>query len=502
MVELAEAEGTYVLAAAAENAVALAPPGEEYTAFTGALVSVLNEGMESEPQILDLNTVFRGIQSILRQQSRPDPQCLARNHIGRMAFAKNRAYRPEPSEELRLAPGLPAAMHDLHTARSLADTLQTVADGSVNGLGYELASVHLVRTDGDLVVAALSGNTVAEMQINGRVGPREAWEQRLKTGEAWGELRFVPHSAARLLDEDGVPEWLDDGQRSYPEGGWHPADRLFAPLYTPSGAGGMSRELIGVISVSHPRSGLRPNEKQREALQAYAFHAAVALSNARLRANMQRALVRLEREQQALRASEESFRQAFEHAPSGVVVMETGGDASGRIIRSNDALCRLLGRPASAMHRYSLIDLVHPEDVGPMLRTFTEGGRVDLRLGKRNGTYVWVSLRHSIIADAADGPRFLLTHVEDIEERKCREFQLLHQINNDALTGLRGQARFRGHLNRLLRKSGHVLSDSKVDQVPPQDYPAHHVHVAATNGDTGDSMRGLGRFFRTILRTR
>lgn len=88
---------------------------------------------------------------------------------------------------------------------------------------------------------------------------------------------------------------------------------------------------------------------------------------------MQRALVRLEREQQALRASEESFRQAFEYAPSGMAIAEMGGDQHGRLLRTNDALCRLLGRPASVLRRYSFADLVHPEDIGTLLRTSAEG---------------------------------------------------------------------------------------------------------------------------------
>ncbi|MFD5796432.1 caspase domain-containing protein [Streptomyces diastatochromogenes] len=73
MAQLAEAEGTYVLAAAAENAFALAPPGEAYTAFTGALVRVLTDGIADAPELLDLDTVFRGMQSILRRQGTPNP---------------------------------------------------------------------------------------------------------------------------------------------------------------------------------------------------------------------------------------------------------------------------------------------------------------------------------------------------------------------------------------------------------------------------------------------
>uniref|UniRef100_A0AAU3HXA4 Diguanylate cyclase CdgB n=1 Tax=Streptomyces sp. NBC_01393 TaxID=2903851 RepID=A0AAU3HXA4_9ACTN len=448
----------------------------------------------------------------------------------------------EPYVRLATLRQLHQVMADMNTARSLADTLQTVADGVVTGLGYELACVNLVRPDGDLVVAALAGNPAAEALITGRVGSRESWERRLTMGEAWGDLRFIPHTEGWVLDEDDVPQWYTDGPAPRFEDEWHPSDRLFAPLYTPNvNSGGSSGgnsgaghgELIGVLSVDRPRNGRKPGAWGREALQMYAFQAAIAISNARLRANMQRALVRLEREQQALRASEESFRQAFEYAPSGMAIAEMGGDQHGRILRTNDALCRLLGRPASAMRRYSFSDLVHPEDIGTLLRTSAEGGRAELRLGRRDGTYVWVHLRNSVVADAADGPRFLLTHVEDIEDRKRRELQLAHRASHDALTGLPNSAELRSRLGaRLCRRPaslppgavasldaayGHGdFTDPLSGEYDDNGHPAydgnghgfdfragaeafeafdHHVHTIAPEGETDDGTKGLAVLF-------
>ncbi len=450
----------------------------------------------------------------------------------------------EPYVRLATLRQLHRVVAELNTARSLADTLQTVVDGIVVGLGYELACVNLVRPDGDLVVAAFAGDPAAEALITGRVGSRTSWERRLTMGENWDGLRFIPHTEGWILMEDDVPQWHTDGPDPRFEDEWHPEDRLYAPMYASGG------ELLGVISVDRPRNGRRPGAWGREALQMYAFQAAIAISNARLRANMQRALVRLEREQQALRASEESFRQAFEYAPSGMAIAEMGGDQHGRLLRTNDALCRLLGRPASVLRRYSFSDLVHPEDIGTLLRTSAEGGRAELRLGRRDGTYVWVSLRNSVVADAADGPRFLLTHVEDIEERKRHELQLAHRASHDSLTGLPNSAELRSRLGaRLCRRpqsvratavealdaafegrdghTGHVGHDGyevRVEaggagehgfqadgpdgftgtdpfefsgaQAAPADGPYdHHVHTVAPATDVDDGTKGLAVLF-------
>ncbi|OAR26301.1 diguanylate cyclase [Streptomyces sp. ERV7] len=427
----------------------------------------------------------------------------------------------EPYVRLATLRQLHQVVTDLNTARSLADTLQTVADGVIAGLGYELACVNLVRPDGDLVVAAFAGNAAAEALITGRVGSRASWERRLTMGEGWGDLRFIPHTEGWVLLEDDVPQWYTEGPEPRFEDEWHPQDRLYAPMY----ASGGGRELLGVISVDKPRNGRRPGAWGREALQMYASQSAIAISNARLRANMQRALVRLEREQQALRASEESFRQAFEYAPSGMAIAEMGGDQHGRLLRTNDALCRLLGRPAAVMRRYSFADLVHPEDIGLLLRTSAEGGRAELRLGRRDGSYVWVSLRNSVVADTADGPRFLLTHVEDIEERKRHELQLAHRASHDSLTGLPNSAELRARLSARLCQRPYAVGATAVevldaayggahdgrgetpghavcapggfdfDPVPGGGPFDHHVHMVAPEGDVDDGSKGLAVLF-------
>ncbi|MFD7840560.1 diguanylate cyclase domain-containing protein [Streptomyces sp. NPDC059761] len=360
---------------------------------------------------------------------------------------------------------LQSAVQDLHQGRSLAETLELVSSGIVSKLGFESSFVHLVRPDGNLVVAAGSGSPEVEHLIVGKIGIRASWDRRLSLGTIRDNLHFIHHSQAQLLDNDSVPEWRTDAPEPHSENDWHPADRLFAPMYAPD------RELLGVISVGRPRTGRHPGSAQREALQAYTFQSALAITNSRLRANMQRALLRLEREQEALRASEISFRQAFEYAPSGLVISELGGEMHGRMLRTNDALCRLLDRPASVLRRYSMADLVHPEDLGTLLSTPVEAGRTELRLGRRGGTYVWVSLRNSVVSDSADGPRFLLTHVEDIQDRKLRELELTHRAFHDQLTGLPNLSELEARLS------------NQICQDPNTEPSNSHSHTTTPAGD-------------------
>ena len=349
---------------------------------------------------------------------------------------------------------------DLNATRDLKETLQAVVDGVVSGLGFGVAAVNLVRADADLEVAAVAGNDDLRKAMAGQIGSREGWDRILATAERWGPLRFLDHRSG-VADVGDVPSWIPDAPTSDHPQAWHPRDALLAPLYTPGG------DLVGVLSVDLPVDGLRPAPWRREVLGMFAAQAAIAVDNARLRSEMQRAVTRLQREQLALRASEESFRQAFEYAPSGMVMTGVRGHQQGQLLRANDALCRMLGYPAPVLRRLGLGALAHPED-RPLLGGHLGGsvpvaGCTELRLARSDGTYRWVSLRTSRVADGLGDLRFGLTHVEDIEDRKQREQALVHEASHDPLTGLPNGRELRA---RLAARFGPVTTVAGVPGIP------------------------------------
>ncbi|WP_433344216.1 caspase family protein [Micromonospora sp. CA-111912] len=89
---LTEVNGAFVLTACAESETAKAPPGARYTAFTGELITALEEGVADGPELLDLHTLYRHLAAVLAEKRWPVPQQRSRNSIGDLALARNRAW--------------------------------------------------------------------------------------------------------------------------------------------------------------------------------------------------------------------------------------------------------------------------------------------------------------------------------------------------------------------------------------------------------------------------
>ena len=85
-------EGTYLLTATAANAAALAPPGEQYTAFTGALIGLLNKGIPGGPELLTFGQIYPRLRYTLTSRQLPRPRQQGSDTIADLALTRNLAY--------------------------------------------------------------------------------------------------------------------------------------------------------------------------------------------------------------------------------------------------------------------------------------------------------------------------------------------------------------------------------------------------------------------------
>jgi diguanylate cyclase (GGDEF)-like protein/PAS domain S-box-containing protein len=148
---------------------------------------------------------------------------------------------------------------------------------------------------------------------------------------------------------------------------------------------------------------------------------------------------RQRRTEQARRRSEELFRNAFDHAATGMAL----GDATGRWVKANRAFCDLLGYSEQELLQLDWQSVTHPDDVArgveaneELLGQHVGSFQLEKRYLHKDGRTVWVLVSKSLVRDESGRPQTFLSQIQDVTARKEAEERLRHQSLHDALTGL------------------------------------------------------------------
>lgn len=129
--------------------------------------------------------------------------------------------------------------------------------------------------------------------------------------------------------------------------------------------------------------------------------------------------------EEALRASEENYRNLFENAPLGVFRTNSGG----KVLSANSAMARILGlnSPQEALEHYrSLSDqlYVHAERRDEFIRLLRENGHVEnfeYEARTADGRHIWLNMNARMESHREDGSLVIEGFTTDITERKRAE---------------------------------------------------------------------------------
>jgi PAS domain S-box-containing protein len=189
--------------------------------------------------------------------------------------------------------------------------------------------------------------------------------------------------------------------------------------------------------------------------------------------------------ERALRQSEEAFRKLFEENPIGIVLADT--DCS--ITRVNNAVCAMLGHSERELVGKKLSSLPsasegwHETEMQRLLRGEIRSFQLETMLSTRRRQMVWAHLTTSLLRDAEKVPFQIFQMVENIQDRKSSEEQVLayqEQLQSLAAELSLGEERERrriathlhDHIGQSLafaRLKLAELSQAKPDLKPVQD---------------------------------
>ncbi|MBY6243894.1 PAS domain S-box protein [Methylosinus sp. Sm6] len=140
-----------------------------------------------------------------------------------------------------------------------------------------------------------------------------------------------------------------------------------------------------------------------------------------------------ERAEASLRDSEERFRMCFANASIGFAMHAPDY----RFLEANPAFCAITGYSCEELLGRKGSDLVHPDDwpaseasTRKMLAGETPGFVIENRYVRKTGDSIWVRKSLSLIRRADGAPRWIITLVEDVTERRQAE-EALRRSRND-----------------------------------------------------------------------
>jgi len=126
-----------------------------------------------------------------------------------------------------------------------------------------------------------------------------------------------------------------------------------------------------------------------------------------------------------LEESEKRFRAVYDRAPVGIALVDV---RNGQFLQVNPKLCEITARTESELLAMRYHDITHPEDrencearTSQLIEGSLRAYDTEKRYLRPDGTVVHVSLSVMPMWGAGETPRFLMTIVQDISERRRAE---------------------------------------------------------------------------------
>ena len=137
--------------------------------------------------------------------------------------------------------------------------------------------------------------------------------------------------------------------------------------------------------------------------------------------NLTKMLIKSKTVGEALRESEERFRNVFEQGPIGIAII--GLDY--RWVAVNAKVSEIVGYTKDELTKLTFVDITHPDDIDKDVEYAEQLSRGEIpyysmekRYIKKNGEVVWINLTATMIHDDHDKELYYLSMIGDITESK------------------------------------------------------------------------------------
>ncbi len=205
--------------------------------------------------------------------------------------------------------------------------------------------------------------------------------------------------------------------------------------------------------------------------------------------------------ERALREVHARFEAAFGNAPIGMALVARDG----RWLEVNDALCRITGYSRDELKATTLEAITDPDYVDldtqqmrDLLSGHIQSYQVEKRYRHARGHQLWVLVTVSVVHDDRVEPRYVISQVQDISERKELAQRLEYMVDHDFLTGLFNRRRFEQELAQEVERGSRYGSTGAVLAIDLDNFKDINDAFGHKAGD--DLLKGVAGALRHRMR--
>lgn len=147
----------------------------------------------------------------------------------------------------------------------------------------------------------------------------------------------------------------------------------------------------------------------------------------RINQSLQTEITQRQRMEAALRESEQRFRSAFHQAAVGIAHVAIDG----RWLLVNQRLCDIVGYTLEELQLLTFQDITHPDDleadlkyVEDILANRIQTYSMEKRFFRKDNSIVWVNLTVALMRESSTEPKYFISVIEDISDRKHSQEQI------------------------------------------------------------------------------